>query len=106
MYAAVMLMCFITGIAIGSAIITRLYDVIISEPTIPWIGGIAGLFTREFFEAASAKRNSGEVFCIWVQAYEQSDAANPMSRQEFQDVILYAASMKGYGPTVHGGSFR
>jgi hypothetical protein len=23
-----------------------------------------------------------------------------MSRQEFQDVIRYAASMKGYGPTV------
>ena len=28
------------------------YDVLISEPSNPWIAGVAALFTREFFEAA------------------------------------------------------
>ena len=30
----------------------RLYDVLISEPSNPWITGISNLFTREFFELA------------------------------------------------------
>ena len=30
------------------------YDVIVSEPSNPWMAGIASLFTREFFEAARA----------------------------------------------------
>src|SRR5439155_415439 len=31
---------------------TRQYDVIVSEPSNPWMAGVAALFTREFFEAA------------------------------------------------------
>lgn len=54
--------------------VPRRYDVIISEPTNPWVAGIGGLFTREFFEAARGKLNPGGVFCIWIQQYEQSDA--------------------------------
>jgi hypothetical protein len=33
----------------------RKYDVIISEPSNPWMAGVATLFTREFFEAARAR---------------------------------------------------
>ena len=35
------------------------YDVIISEPSNPWIAGVAALFTREFFEAARDSPGAG-----------------------------------------------
>ena len=35
------------------------YDVIVSEPSNPWMAGVAALFTREFFEAARARLKPG-----------------------------------------------
>ena len=55
--------------------VPRKYDVIISEPSNPWIAGIGNLFTREFFEAGAARLNPGGVMCIWFHQYEQSDEA-------------------------------
>ena len=48
----------------------RQYDVIVSEPSNPWMAGVAALFTREFFEAARARLRSGGVFCQWAHTYE------------------------------------
>ncbi len=42
------------------------YDVIISEPSNPWISGIGALFTREFFELTKNRLNPDGVVCIWV----------------------------------------
>jgi spermidine synthase len=53
---------------------TRQYDVIVSEPSNPWMAGVAALFTREFFEAARAKLRSGGIFCQWTHTYEIADA--------------------------------
>ncbi|MGE5833138.1 MAG: spermidine synthase, partial [Acidobacteriota bacterium] len=39
------------------------YDVIISEPSNPWVAGVASLFTREFFEAARSRLSDGGVLC-------------------------------------------
>jgi spermidine synthase len=36
------------------------YDVIISEPSNPWIGGLASLFSREFFELARSHLTPGD----------------------------------------------
>ncbi len=45
------------------------YDLIISEPSNPWIAGVATLFTREFYRAVQARLAPGGVFVQWVQAY-------------------------------------
>src|SRR5579872_3740843 len=45
------------------------YDLIVSEPSNPWIAGVATLFTREFYRAAQAHLAPGGVFVQWVQAY-------------------------------------
>jgi spermidine synthase len=45
------------------------YDLIISEPSNPWIAGVATLFTREFYHAAQARLAPGGIFVQWVQAY-------------------------------------
>lgn len=45
------------------------YDVIISEPSNPWIAGIANLFTREYFEICNRRLAEGGVYCLWLQGY-------------------------------------
>lgn len=45
----------------------RTYDVIVSQPSNPWIVGAASLFTRESFVAMQRRLNPGGVACIWVQ---------------------------------------
>ncbi len=48
----------------------RKYDVIVSEPSNPWIAGVASLFTREFYRFAKAHLADGGIFCQWAQLYE------------------------------------
>ncbi len=49
------------------------YDVIISEPSNPWMAGVAALFTQEFFEAAKARLAPGGIICQWAHTYDISD---------------------------------
>jgi len=53
---------------------TGTYDVIVSEPSNPWMAGIASLFTREFFEGARARLAPGGVLCQWAHTYDISNA--------------------------------
>ncbi|HEX3375393.1 MAG TPA: fused MFS/spermidine synthase [Candidatus Acidoferrales bacterium] len=45
------------------------YDLIISEPSNPWIAGVATLFTREFYAAVHGRLSPDGVFVQWMQAY-------------------------------------
>jgi spermidine synthase len=67
------------------------YDVVISEPSNPWIPGAAALFTREFFELARSRLQPRGVFCQWVQLYE-------MQPQDFQVILR---SLRTVFPHVH-----
>ena len=49
------------------------YDVIISEPSNPWMAGVSTLFTREFFDAARAHLRPGGILCQWAHTYNISD---------------------------------
>ncbi|MCE9595626.1 MAG: fused MFS/spermidine synthase [Planctomycetes bacterium] len=66
------------------------YDVIVSEPSNPWIAGIAGLFTRECFEEAKARLAPGGVLCVWFHEYEQSDASIQLVLRSIAAVFLHA----------------
>src|SRR5712664_1010044 len=46
------------------------YDVIVSEPSNPWVAGVATLYTPEFFRIARARLSEGGVFCQWIQLYQ------------------------------------
>jgi spermidine synthase len=50
------------------------YDVIVSEPSNPWMAGIASLFTREFFEGARDRLTPGGVLCQWAHTYDISSS--------------------------------
>ena len=45
------------------------YDVIISEPSNPWIGGLASLFSVEFFTIARQRLRPGGMMLQWIQGY-------------------------------------
>ena len=47
----------------------RRYDVIISEPSNPWIAGVSSLFTQEYFRLCRERLKPGGVVAIWTQAY-------------------------------------
>lgn len=49
------------------------YDVIVSEPSNPWMAGIASLFTREFFDGAKARLAPGGILCQWAHTYDISN---------------------------------
>lgn len=48
------------------------YDVIVSEPSNPWVSGVSSLFTRENYEAALDRLSPDGVFCQWFHAYQMS----------------------------------
>lgn len=48
------------------------FDVVISEPSNPWIAGIGSLFTDEFYHMVLDRLNDGGVFAQWVQGYNMS----------------------------------
>ncbi len=48
------------------------YDVIVSEPSNPWMSGVATLFTRQFFEAARSRLKPDGLLCQWAHTYDIS----------------------------------
>jgi len=46
-----------------------LYDLIISEPSNPWVDGVASLFTYEFFKIIKQHLTENGVFTIWFHSY-------------------------------------
>jgi spermidine synthase len=48
----------------------RRYDLIISEPSNPWVSGVSGLFTREFYQRVRAHLAEGGLLVQWFQLYE------------------------------------
>lgn len=45
------------------------YDILVSEPSNPWLTGVSNLFTREFFEMGKARLAPGGIWAQWVQMY-------------------------------------
>jgi spermidine synthase len=65
----------------------EIYDVIISEPSNPWMSGTASLFTLEFYELARKRLAAGGVFCQWLQAYGIAPEDFRMVVASFQKVF-------------------
>jgi hypothetical protein len=46
------------------------YDLIVSEPSNPWVSGVAGLFSTEFYRLVRRHLAPGGLFVQWIQLYE------------------------------------
>ncbi len=74
------------------------YDLIISEPSNPWIAGVATLFTDEYYASARAHLAPGGRFVQWIQAYSLDPA----------DLRMILATLSKHFPEttlwrIHGG---
>lgn len=49
------------------------WDVIVSEPSNPWVSGVASLFTDEFYGRVAERLAPGGLLVQWLQVYELSD---------------------------------
>jgi spermidine synthase len=45
------------------------YDLIVSQPSHPWLAGSAGLFSQEFWEITKSRLNKGGIFAQWVNLF-------------------------------------
>jgi len=50
------------------------YDIIVSEPSNPWVSGVASLFTEEFYARLNTYLNDGGVLSQWLHTYEMDGA--------------------------------
>jgi spermidine synthase len=49
------------------------YDVIVSEPSNPWVAGVASLFTHEFYTSMRPHLKPNGIFVQWLHTYEIND---------------------------------
>ncbi|HEX5657747.1 MAG TPA: fused MFS/spermidine synthase [Polyangiales bacterium] len=77
------------------AAVDKKYDVIVSEPSNPWITGVSDLFTVDHFQVTKKKLEPGGVYCQWVQLYELSpENIKTVYRtfaSQFAHVVAFAA---------------
>jgi spermidine synthase len=71
----------------------RTYDVIISEPSNPWMTVASNLFTEDFFRMARTRVRPGGIFSQWIQNYylPAEDLRSIISafRASFPEVLLF-----------------
>ena len=72
------------------------YDLIVSEPSNPWVSGVAGLFSEEFYKLIRRHVNEDGLFVQWVQLYEiDVDLVVSVLKaisENFSDFAVYAAN--------------
>ncbi len=89
------------------ALSTRQYDVIISEPSNPWMAGVAALFTREFFTAARNRLTPDGIICQWAHTYDISSRDLRSIVATFADVFPSGTMwLVGDGDLLLVGSVR
>jgi spermidine synthase len=74
---------------------TDRFDVIVSQPSNPWLTGVSNLFTREYFRDIKRRLAPGGIFCQWAQLYELAPwnikTIYRTVREEFSYVYVFAA---------------
>ena len=65
------------------------YDVIVSEPSNPWITGVSNLFTVDYWKLARSRLAEDGVFCQWAQLYELSQPNIKTLLRSFASVFPY-----------------
>jgi spermidine synthase len=50
----------------------QVYDLVITQPSNPWMAGVSNLFTREYFELGKRRLSKNGVMAVWLQGYKSS----------------------------------
>lgn len=81
------------------------YDLILSEPSNPWIAGVSNLFTAEFYAIASEKLAANGIFAQWIQTYAFAPQDYAMIVRTMRDVFPHLRLIRiSDGDTILCGS--
>lgn len=69
----------------------RGYDVIVSEPSNPWMAGVGDLFSSEFYQRTKAALSPGGIITQWMHAYEMDDETLALTLRTFCAAYPHAA---------------
>jgi spermidine synthase len=72
------------------ALADQKYDVLISQPTNPWISGVGDLFTVEFFTETRQRLKPGGIMCAWFQTYHMGEPELRSVLKTFVEVYPHA----------------
>jgi spermidine synthase len=70
------------------------YDVIISEPSNPWMSGLANLYSLDFFKLVRSRLNENGIFAQWIQSYEIDWDTFVLMGRTFKEVFPEGALIK------------
>ncbi|HIB67030.1 MAG TPA: tetratricopeptide repeat protein [Phycisphaerales bacterium] len=83
----------------------RRYDVIINQPSNPWLAGIGNLFTLDYYEHCSDRLKKGGVMCQWFNLYAASLEETYLVLNTFYSVFPHGSVwMSSYGDLILLGS--
>lgn len=85
----------------------RRYDVVVSEPSNPWVSGVASLFTKEFYGFVKRHLEDDGILVQWLQAYELNDQLSGTMVaaliSEFPNTELYVTNTSDLIFVAHKG---
>jgi len=67
------------------------YDLIVSEPSNPWVTGVEMLYSREFLEAARTHLAPGGVYAQWFHVYESDPEIVALVLRTYAEVFPYVS---------------
>jgi spermidine synthase len=73
------------------------YDLIVSQPSHPWLAGSGTLFTRQFFEIVRSRLGPGGVFGQWVNLFNMDAVTLGAILKSFYEVFPYGFSLRPSG---------
>ena len=65
----------------------RKFDLIVSEPSNPWVTGVEMLYSREFLQAAREHLAPGGVYAQWFHVYESDVDVVSLVLRTYADVF-------------------
>jgi hypothetical protein len=72
------------------------YDIIVAEPSNPWVSGVSSLFTTEFYATVTRHIVHGGLFVQWIQLYEfdngLAESILKAMSQNFSDYVIYTTN--------------
>lgn len=71
------------------------YDLVVSVPSNPWVAGVSGLFTREFFHTVAEHLAPDGLVVQWVHTYESDVELIRLVLRTFRDTFPHATSWLG-----------
>ena len=70
------------------------YDLIINEPSNPWLTGVSNLFTKNFFEIMADRLTPDGIVCQWIHLYGMTQNSTRSLIRTFRDVFPHVVIFK------------